>query len=121
MPFYTILLVYHIVHLKQIAYFNCTGEQVSPAQFIFYNHRMTKSTRPKIDKCSIKMVNHCILQVHYILSMLSSCLVTAPISFICCKTRLITNVLSFMCLHNMYITKVITNNEILTVMNRKHP
>ena len=65
------------------------------------------------------MVYHCILQVHSILSMISSCLVTAPTSFICCKARLATSVLSFMCLHTMYTTKVITNNEIITVTNRK--
>ena len=51
----------------------------------------------------------------------SSCVVTEPTSFICCKARLVTSVLSFLCLHSKYITKVVTNSEIIAVMNRKTP
>ena len=80
---------------------------------------MSKNIRPKRDKLSIKMVYHCILQVHSIFSKISSCLVAAPTSFICCKARLVTRVLSFMCLHNMCITKVVTKSKIITATNRK--
>ena len=81
--------------------------------------RMAKTIRPKRDKLSIKMVYHCILQAHSIYGKMSSCLVDAPTSFICCKARQVTRVFSFTHLHNMYITKVVTNNEIITATNRK--
>ena len=80
---------------------------------------MTKTIRPKSDKLSIKIVYHCSLQAHSISGKMSSWWVTAPTSFICCKSRLVTIVLSFMCLHNMYITKVVTSIEIIAAMNRK--
>ena len=80
---------------------------------------MIKNIRPKSDKLSIKIVYHCILQVHSTSGRMFSFLVTAPTIFICCKERLITRVLSFMCLHNMYITKVATKIEIITATNRK--
>ena len=82
-------------------------------------HRMTKTIRPKGDKLSIKMVYHCIFQVHSIFGKISSFLVAAPTSFICCKAKLVTRVLSFMCFQNMYITKVVTSSEIITAVNRK--
>ena len=50
---------------------------------------------------------------------MSSCVVTAPTSFISCKVRLVTSILSFLCLHGKYITKVVTNSEIVAVMNQK--
>ena len=84
--------------------------------FNFHVHRMTKTVRPKRDKLNMKMVYHCILQVHSIFGKISSCLVAAPTSFICCKARLVTTVLS---LHNMSITKVLTNSEIIAAVNRK--
>ena len=76
--------------------------------------RMTKPIRPKRDKLTIKIVYHCILQVHSIFGKMSSCPFTAPTSFICCKVRL-----EFVCLHNMYNTKVVTKIDIITAMKRK--
>ena len=81
---------------------------------------MTKGTKPKIDKSGIKIVHQCILQVYSLYGMISSCLITAPTSFICCKAILLTGILSFMCLHSMYITEVITNSEIIAAVNRKN-
>ena len=52
--------------------------------------------------------------------MTSSCVVTVPTSFTCCKARQATGILSFLCLHNRYIAKVVTNSEITAVMNRKN-
>ena len=87
--------------------------------FHFHMQRTAKTIRPKSDKLSIKIGYHCNLQVHFISDEMSSCLVTAHTSFICCNARLVTRVLSYMCLHNMYNTKVVTNIEIITATNRK--
>ena len=87
--------------------------------FSFHVCRMTKNIRPKSDNHSIRMLYHCILQVHSIFGKMPSCLVTALTSFICCKARLVISILSFMCLHSMYFTKVVSNSEIIAVKNRK--
>ena len=87
--------------------------------FIFHVCTMTKNNRPKSDKLGIKIVYHCILQVHSTFGEMPSCMVTVPTSFICCKARLDTSILSFACLHSMWITKIVANNEIITVTNRK--
>ena len=89
--------------------------------FSFLDFRMTKSTKPKIVQLNIKIVYHCILQVHSIFGaeMILSCLATTPNSFICCKARLVTRDLSFMYLHSIYITIVVTNIKIIAVTKRK--
>ena len=87
--------------------------------FNFCVCRMTKTIRPKSKKYSIKIVYHCNLHVCSISGEMSSCAVTAPASFICCKARLVTRVLSFVCLHNMYNNKIVTRMEIIASMNRK--
>ena len=90
--------------------------------FYFLDFRIMKVTKPKIDKLSMSMVCHQILQVHSISCSVEtcSCLATAPTSFICCKARLFTRDFSFMCLHNIYITMVVTTYEIIVVTNRKN-
>ena len=88
--------------------------------YSFLDFRMTKSTIPIIDQINIKLVYYCILQIHSIFGMITSCLGTAPTSFIYCKARLVTKVLRFMCLHSVYITMVVTNIEIIAVINRKN-
>ena len=55
---------------------------MSSAQFSFLDCRMAKSSKAKIDILNIKIVYHCILQVHYIFNVISSCMVTTPTSFI---------------------------------------
>ena len=56
---------------------------MSSAQFNFWECKTAKITRPKIEILIAKIVKNCILQVHAV--VISSCLVTAPTSFICCK------------------------------------
>ena len=87
----------------------------------FLDFRMTKSTKPKIDKLNIKAMYHCILQVHSIFSpkVIHSCLGTAPTSFICYKARLVIRDLSFVCLPSIYMTTVVTIIKIIAVTNRK--
>ena len=87
----------------------------------FLDFRMTKGTYPKINKLNIKIMYHCILQVHSIscTKVTHSCLATALTSFICCKARLVTRDLSFMCLHIIYMTIVVTTNKIIALKSRK--
>ena len=78
---------------------------------------ITKSIKPKIVKCNIKIVYHLIVQVHSIYHNVSY-VVIIPTSFICSKARLATRDLSFICLHSIEITHIITKNEIITVTNK---
>ena len=89
--------------------------------FIFLNFINIKNTKPNIDICNIKIVYHCILQVHSNLcaGLIFTYVATALTSFICCKARLATKVLSFFYLHIIFITIVVTSSEIIAVTNRK--
>ena len=89
--------------------------------FSFCAFRMTKSTKTKIDKLNIKIVYHCILQVHSIFgaNLILSCLATTHTSCISCKTRLVPRVLSFMCLHSIYMTIDVATTKIIALTNRK--
>ena len=63
--------------------------------FSFLDFRMTKSTKPKIDKLNIKIMHHCILPVCSIIGikLILSCLSTTPTSFIYYKARLVECIL----------------------------
>ena len=64
----------------------------------FLDFIITKINRHKTDKLNIKIVYHCILQVHSIYHNVF-CVATASTSFICCKARVATKISSFQCLH----------------------
>ena len=70
--------------------------------FSFINFVIVKSVKPTSNIPSVKILYHCILQVHSIYCDVS-CVVTVPTSFICCRARLVTKVLSFLCLHSIEI------------------
>ena len=89
--------------------------------FSFLDLRITEIAKPKIDKMSISIGYHSILQVHSISCTVEtlSWLATLPTSFIRGKARLVTRDFHFMCLHSIYITMVVTTNGIIAVTNRK--
>ena len=80
-----------------------------------------KTAIPNIHIPNMQIVYHWILHVHSISCNIeiSSCLVTAPTSFISCKARLVTNNFNLVCLYIINKTNVVTNKKIIAVTNRK--